>query len=115
MRGKMASADAAFRYCGQAEARDVEAHAERRQLDDGTRVAEPELADQVRRKSLGVAERVGICDRLLVAAAVGSFAGESDVGEGAGARRSLIAIAEEQPVLVAEVLVRPREPLVRVA
>src|SRR5207248_1737229 len=87
----------------QADAGDVEAHAERGQLDDGSRVAEPELPNQVCGERLGVAESVGVSDGLLITAAIGAFAGEGDVRKRADAGRSLITVAEEQPVSAAEV------------
>ena len=63
-------------------------------------------------EGLGVAEGRGVREGFLVSAAVSAFAGERDVDIRAGARRGLMAIAEEQPILGSEVLVHAGEPLV---
>ncbi len=94
----------------QAQAGDVEAHAQRRQFRDPSRVAGAELADQVRRKRVRVAQRGRVGDAILIAAAVGPLARKRDVGVWARAGRSLVAIAEEELVAVAEVVVGAHEP-----
>src|SRR6266478_9385600 len=89
----------------QSEGGDIESDAERYQFDNGARIPEPELAEQRWRKGLGVAEGRGVREGFLVSAAVSAFAGERDVGVRAGARRGLMAIPEEHPILGSEVLV----------
>src|SRR5260370_24300416 len=68
----------------------------------------------MRRKGLRVAEPVCIGDRFLISAAIRSFSWKSDVGIRALPWRSLITIPEEEPVLIAKILVDSREPLVLV-
>ncbi len=96
----------------QSEGSDIESDAERCQFDNGARIPEPELAEQIRRKGLGVAEGRGVREGFLVSAAVSPFARERDIGVRARTRGGLMAISEEHPILRSEVLVRAGEPLV---
>src|ERR1700694_4851093 len=57
----------------QPETGDVESHAERRQFEDGARIAEPKLAKQIRRKGVSVAKCGGVREGYLVSATVSPF------------------------------------------
>src|SRR5260370_19011146 len=68
----------------------------------------------MRRKGLRCAALVCIGGRFRISVAIRSFHWKSDVGVRALPWRSLIAIPEEEPVLIAKILVDSREPLVLV-
>ena len=109
--GKIASAGCSLHILRQPEAGDIESNAEGRQLDEGARNAQTELAHQVRRKGFRVAQSGDIRSCFLGPAAVGGFSREGNVQVRARLRRNLVAKPEKEPVLVTEGLVRSREIL----
>ena len=101
-----------FQVLRQAQRGDVKPETERGQFADRPGIAGAEFANQVWSESVGIAQRGSVRDGILVAASVGAFTGEGNVGVRGLSGRHLVAIAEEHLIAVAKIVVSAHKPAV---